>query len=226
MSGCTRECAEAQSKDFGLIATSKGYNVYVGGNGGARPVHAQLLASDVDETTATLYLDRYLAYYIKTADRLQRTAPWLQQLEGGIEQLKRVVIEDALGICAELEKHMARLLDTYQCEWTTVIKDPKKREAFKQFRELGQDAARHRVHPTTRPDQACGLAQGQGRAAQDRPGQVLQDCTVSHDSHELGRGDERGGRRRVCMDLGVFYHRGQTCIWGECDPRQFATSLV
>ena len=34
VSGCIRECAEAQSKDFGLIATEQGYNLYVCGNGG------------------------------------------------------------------------------------------------------------------------------------------------------------------------------------------------
>ncbi|HEY9197077.1 MAG TPA: nitrite reductase large subunit NirB, partial [Mucilaginibacter sp.] len=45
VSGCVRECAEAQSKDFGIIATEKGWNLYVCGNGGSKPQHAQLLAT-------------------------------------------------------------------------------------------------------------------------------------------------------------------------------------
>ena len=108
MSGCTRECAEAQGKDFGVIATEKGWNLYVCGNGGMRPQHAVLLAADLDRDTVFRYLDRFLMFYIRTADRLERTAVWFNKLEGGIDYLRRVVIDDALGICAELEADMAR----------------------------------------------------------------------------------------------------------------------
>jgi len=59
VSGCVRECAEAQGKDFGLVATERGYNLYVGGNGGAKPRHADLLAADLDEETAIRYIDRF-----------------------------------------------------------------------------------------------------------------------------------------------------------------------
>ena len=104
VSGCIRECAEAQSKDFGLIATEKGYNLYVCGNGGSKPRHADLLAADLDEETALKYIDRFLMYYIQTADRLTRTSVWLRKLEGGIEHLRDVVIHDKLGIAAELER--------------------------------------------------------------------------------------------------------------------------
>ena len=74
VSGCIRECAEAQGKDVGLIATEKGYNLYVCGNGGSKPRHADLLAADLDEETALKYIDRFLMYYIMTADRLTRTS--------------------------------------------------------------------------------------------------------------------------------------------------------
>src|SRR6185437_11122024 len=77
VSGCVRECAEAQGKDVGVIATEKGWNLYVGGNGGARPRHADLLVADVDKESLVRYVDRFLMYYIRTADRLQRTATWL-----------------------------------------------------------------------------------------------------------------------------------------------------
>jgi nitrite reductase (NADH) large subunit len=133
VSGCARECAEAQSKDFGVIATEKGYNLYVCGNGGMKPQHAALFASDIDEETLVRYLDRFLMFYVRTADRLQRTASWLNNLEGGLEYLKSVVIEDKLGICAELEADMNRIVGTYQCEWKTTIESPEKVRAFRSF---------------------------------------------------------------------------------------------
>jgi nitrite reductase (NADH) large subunit len=133
VSGCVRECAEAQSKDFGLIATEKGWNLFVCGNGGAKPKHAVLLAGDLDEETTLKYIDRFLMYYIQTADRLTRTATWLDKLEGGIEYLRDVVVNDRLGIAAELEQQMQYLVDTYKCEWAEVVNDPVKRARFRHF---------------------------------------------------------------------------------------------
>ena len=133
VSGCIRECAEAQGKDFGLIATEKGYNLYVCGNGGARPRHADLLASDLDEDTAIRFLDRFLMYYIRTADRLTRTSVWLESMVGGIEYLRDVIVNDRLGIAAELERQMQAFVDSYQCEWKAVVDDPEKRRFFAQF---------------------------------------------------------------------------------------------
>jgi nitrite reductase (NADH) large subunit len=133
VSGCIRECAEAQSKDFGLIATEQGYNLYVCGNGGSKPRHADLLAADLDEQTAIKYVDRFLMYYIQTADRLTRTSVWLENMAGGIEQLRDVVVHDKLGICHELERRLQHLVDTYKCEWTEVVNDPERRKAFSQF---------------------------------------------------------------------------------------------
>jgi nitrite reductase (NADH) large subunit len=133
VSGCTRECAEAQGKDIGLIATDKGWNLYVCGNGGMRPRHADLLASDLDEETLVKYVDRVLMFYIRTADRLQRTSVWLENLEGGLEYLKQVIIEDKLKINEELEAAMQRNVDNYQCEWKTTMSSPQKLKRFKQF---------------------------------------------------------------------------------------------
>ena len=133
VSGCTRECAEAQSKDFGIIATEKGWNLYVCGNGGIKPRHADLLASDIDEETLVKYIDIFLMYYIKTADKLMRTSTWMDQLEGGLEHLKQVVIHDSLGINDELESQMHHLVNTYECEWTNAIADPEKLKRFKHF---------------------------------------------------------------------------------------------
>lgn len=133
VSGCIRECAEARGKDFGLIAVDGGWNLYVCGNGGATPKHAVLFAEQLDDKTAIKYLDRFLMYYLRTAGPLVRTAPWLEKLEGGIEYLKKVVIEDSLGIAEELEKEMEGLVNKYECEWKQAIEDPKMKKRFKHF---------------------------------------------------------------------------------------------
>jgi nitrite reductase (NADH) large subunit len=133
VSGCTRECAEAQSKDFGVIATERGWNLYVCGNGGMRPQHAVRLAEDVDSDTLIRYIDRFLVLYIRTADRLERTATWLNKLDGGIDYLRRVIIDDSLGLCAELEAEMQRHVATYECEWKATIEDPERVRRFRSF---------------------------------------------------------------------------------------------
>ena len=133
VSGCTRECAEAQSKDVGVIATEKGWNLYVCGNGGMKPRHAELLASDLDKATLIRYIDRFLMFYIRTADRLQRTSVWRDNLEGGLDYLKQVVCEDKLGIGAELEADMQRVIDTYECEWKKAIDDPVALRRFRHY---------------------------------------------------------------------------------------------
>jgi nitrite reductase (NADH) large subunit len=133
VSGCVRECAEAQSKDFGIIATEKGWNLYVCGNGGAKPRHADLLAADLDEETCIRFIDRFLMFYIRTADRLTRTSVWLDKMEGGIEHLRDVIAKDSLGLCGELEREMQRLVKSYRCEWKEVVKDSERRARFQHF---------------------------------------------------------------------------------------------
>lgn len=133
VSGCIRECAEAQSKDFGIIATEKGWNLYVCGNGGSKPQHAFLLATDLDEETCIRYIDRFLIFYIKTADPLTRTATWLNKMDGGIDYLKNVVINDSLGMAEQWECEMQLLVDSYKCEWKEAIGDPDIRKRFSYF---------------------------------------------------------------------------------------------
>ncbi|MGB7393948.1 MAG: nitrite reductase large subunit NirB [Pricia sp.] len=133
VSGCIRECAEARGKDFGFIAVEGGWNVYVGGNGGAKPKHAELLAEKVDKETAIKYVDRFIMFYIKTAQPLQRTAAWLDKLEGGITYLQNVVIHDSLGITAELDAEMQAYVDTYKCEWKEAVENPEIRSRYTHF---------------------------------------------------------------------------------------------
>ena len=133
VSGCTRECAEAQSKDIGVIATENGWNLYVCGNGGMRPRHADLFATDLSDQQLVQLVDRVLMFYVRTADRLQRTSVWLENLEGGLDYLRQVVIDDTLGIAAELEAQMEVVRERYQCEWRTTIDDPQKLKRFRSF---------------------------------------------------------------------------------------------
>ncbi|MEW7315243.1 nitrite reductase large subunit NirB [Buttiauxella gaviniae] len=133
VSGCTRECAEAQSKDIGVIATDKGWNLYVCGNGGMKPRHADLFASDLDLETLIRTIDCLLMFYIRTADRLQRTSTWMDNLEGGIAYLREVILNDSLGLTDELEKEMASVVETYQCEWQTTLNSPDRLALFRSY---------------------------------------------------------------------------------------------
>ena len=133
VSGCTRECAEAQSKDIGIIATENGWNLYVCGNGGMRPRHAELFATDLDDEQLYRTIDRFLMFYVQTADRLQRTSTWMDNMDGGVDYLREVIINDSLGIGEKLEAEMAKVIDTYQCEWKTTIDDEEKVLMFRPF---------------------------------------------------------------------------------------------
>ncbi len=133
VSGCTRECAEAQSKDIGVIATDKGWNLYICGNGGMRPRHAELFATDLDDETLIRIIDRVLMFYVRTADKLQRTSVWRESLEGGLDYLKDVILDDSLNLAAELESQMQHVVDSYQCEWANAISDPEKLKRFRTF---------------------------------------------------------------------------------------------
>lgn len=133
VSGCTRECAEAQGKDIGVIATDKGWNLYVCGNGGMKPRHADLFASDLDTDTLIRVIDRTLMFYLRTADRLQRTSNWLDNLDGGVAYLRQVILDDSLGLADTLDQEMQQIVDTYQCEWQTTLDDPRSRQLFRAF---------------------------------------------------------------------------------------------
>ncbi len=133
VSGCTRECAEAQGKDIGVIATDSGWNLYVAGNGGMKPRHADLFATDLDDETLIKYVDRILMFYVQTGDRLQRTSVWMENLEGGLAYLQDVIINDSLDINQVLEEKMAEIVGSYQCEWKTTIENPESLKRFKPF---------------------------------------------------------------------------------------------
>ena len=174
VSGCARECAEAQSKDFGIIATERGWNLYVGGNGGAKPQHAALLADDLDEDTLIRLIDRYLMYYTRTAGRLERTATWLNKLPGGIDYLRRVVIDDVLGICDELEAAMTRHVAGYECEWKATLESPERVARFRSF--VNTDAPDPSIVFVLERDQIRPALPDGKRLSRRRPEQELENA--------------------------------------------------
>lgn len=153
VSGCARECAEARGKDVGVIATEAGWNMYVGGNGGFTPRHAVLFAEGLDDAALLQAIDRFLMYYIRTADRLQRTAPWFQDMDGGIDALRSVILEDSLGICVDLDADMAAHVETYEDEWKATLQDPEKLRRFASF-----------VNAPTTPDPSLAYTAERGQA--------------------------------------------------------------
>lgn len=163
VSGCTRECAEAQGKDVGIIATEKGWNLYVCGNGGMKPRHGDLLAADLDDATLIAYLDRFMMFYIRTADRLQRTSLWLESLEGGIDYLRSVIVDDSLGLNPQLEQDLSILRASAECEWQTALQDPQGLVRFAHFINTPQRdpnvqiVAERLQHRPARPDERIAV---------------------------------------------------------------------
>ncbi|GAA0346128.1 nitrite reductase large subunit NirB [Morganella psychrotolerans] len=133
ISGCTRECSEAQGKDIGIIATDKGWNLYVCGNGGMKPRHGDLLMADLDKETLINYIDRFMMFYIRTADKLNRTSTWLESLEGGIDYLRDVIVSDKLGLNTQLEQELTHLRNKVICEWQETVDNPHARQRFNHF---------------------------------------------------------------------------------------------
>jgi len=160
VSGCARECAEARGKDFGVIATEKGWNLYLGGNGGFSPRHAKLFAQDLDTETLVRYVDRFLMFYVRTADRLQRTAAWLESLDGGLDYLREVIVDDSLGICVELDEAMSRHVASYADEWRATLDDPDKLRRFASF-----------VNAPDAPDHTVVMVTERGQPRPARPGE-------------------------------------------------------
>jgi nitrite reductase (NADH) large subunit len=218
VSGCTRECAEAQGKDIGVIATDKGWNLYVCGNGGMKPRHADLFASDLDEATLIRTVDRLLMFYIRTADRLQRTSTWMDNLEGGVDYLREVILEDSLGIGDELEQEMARVVESYQCEWQTTLNDPQRLALFRSF--VNSDQPDEAVQRKAARPAAAGAA-GAAEGAAVPPWQAICDLTPFRRRRGLARGWASGRLRCSALANGLCPRQPEpgsapTCCRAAC----------
>lgn len=91
VSGCPNQCAETSFKDIGLVGTTKGWRVYIGGNGGTNPRIGKILAQRIDTDAALKLLDDILAYYRTHANPKERMGHMIERL--GFEHL-----EEALGL--------------------------------------------------------------------------------------------------------------------------------
>ncbi|WP_368301429.1 nitrite reductase large subunit NirB [Kluyvera sichuanensis] len=218
VSGCTRECAEAQGKDVGVIATDKGWNLYLCGNGGMKPRHADLFASDLDDATLLRTIDRFLMFYIRTADRLQRTSTWMDNLEGGLEYLRSVILDDSLGIGEELEQEMARVIDSYQCEWQTTLNDPQRLTLFRSFvnSDMPDEAVQRetvRGQPQLAPATVTPVLAGSRR-----PWQAV--CTLEEIPAQAGIGARLGE-----MQIALFRLNGHVYALDNQEPGSQANVL-
>ncbi|ORY18524.1 nitrite reductase [Clohesyomyces aquaticus] len=229
VSGCVRECAEAQNKDFGLIATEKGFNIFVGGNGGAKPRHSELLAKDVPPDDIVPILDRYLSFYIRTADKLQRTARWIENLPGGIKYLQEVILEDKLGICADLEKQMEQLVGSFFCEWTEVLKSPARRAQFSQFANTDENIV-DPIEPTKERNQERPSYWPKDSVTEDFRGTKWtelswQPIVKADEFKDIPAGDSKAVKRSDTQ-LAIFKIRGKWYCTQQMCPhkRTFALS--
>jgi len=204
VSGCTRECAEAQSKDVGVIATEKGWNLYVCGNGGMKPRHADLLAQDLSTEALIRTVDRFLMFYIRTADRLQRTSTWMDNLDGGMAYLREVVLEDSLNIAAELESEMQTVIDAYQCEWQTTLSDPDRLALFRPFVNSDRPdegvvmvPERQQIRPATAQERAALPSSGHNPLPQG----WVDLCALSEIPHHAGMAARLGHQQIALFHL-------------------------
>ncbi|KAF9729165.1 hypothetical protein PMIN06_000071 [Paraphaeosphaeria minitans] len=228
VSGCVRECAEAQNKDFGLIATEKGFNIFVGGNGGAKPRHSELLAKDVLPDDVIPILDRYISFYIRTADKLQRTARWIENLPGGIKYLQEVILQDKLGICADLEKQMQDLVGSFFCEWTEVLKSPERRALFNQFANTSENIE-PAIEPTKERNQERPSYWPMESVKEDFKGHEWGDLSwqplvKAEEFRDLPTGDSKAIKRGDTQ-LAVFKVRGRYYCTQQMCPHKRAFVL-
>jgi nitrite reductase (NADH) large subunit len=114
--GCPRNCSEATTKDVGAVAIEGGkWEIYVGGAAGTRVRKGDLLVV-VDSHEAVLrYIGRFMQYYREHAKYLERTFDFVERM--GIDRLRGVLVDDAEGICAELDAAIGAAAEAYVDPW-------------------------------------------------------------------------------------------------------------
>jgi len=116
VTGCPRNCAESLCKDVGLVAIDGGrWEIYIGGAAGAHIRKGDLLATVDDPDLATTLSGRFIQYYRENAKWLERTYAFVPRM--GIDHLREVIVEDSLGIAAELDERLQTAVDGYKDPW-------------------------------------------------------------------------------------------------------------
>jgi len=116
VTGCPRNCAEAYVKDVGVVAIDGGrWEIYIGGAAGAHIRKGDLLATVDDPDLVVTLTGRFMQYYRENAKWLERTYAFVPRV--GVDLLREVVVQDSLGIAADLDARMQAAIDNYQDPW-------------------------------------------------------------------------------------------------------------
>jgi len=90
ISGCVNDCAEGCVKDIALVGTPKGWNVMVGGNGGAQPrLSHKLLQHVPSDDEALAIVDRIVTWF-REQNRRCRLGKFVEEM--GIEAFREEVL--------------------------------------------------------------------------------------------------------------------------------------
>jgi nitrite reductase (NADH) large subunit len=120
VSGCPRNCAEATTKDVGIIATEGGeWEIGVGGACGVSVRKSDVLCRVKSQEEAIKITARFLQYYQEHARYLERTYDFVPRI--GIDKLRALLIDDSEGICAGLDERVQKYLDAVVDPWVTDL---------------------------------------------------------------------------------------------------------
>lgn len=115
VSGCPRNCSEATIKDFGAVAVEGGWDLYVGGNGGAHVYVAQKIAQVKSDDDVVHVCDRFYEYYRRHAKYGERSAHFVERV--GLKAVVDAILNAAPQELQELEARFKQTLDNYRDPW-------------------------------------------------------------------------------------------------------------
>lgn len=114
--GCPRNCSEAYVKDVGVVAIEGGrWEIYIGGAAGGTVRKGDLLCTVQTHEDVLKYIGRFIQYYREHAKYLERTYGFVERI--GIDVLKGILVEDSLGICAQLDARIQEAVAAYKDPW-------------------------------------------------------------------------------------------------------------
>ncbi|WP_319548899.1 nitrite reductase [Desulfogranum marinum] len=81
ISGCPISCSNPKITDIGLMATKKGYEVFVGGKGGPSPKIGKRIAKGADEERVLEIIGELVAFHNRKTEKKQRMFTLLEDSE-------------------------------------------------------------------------------------------------------------------------------------------------